>query len=91
VNAALSWISGLALFIWLCVDYSAIPSDPQKAVGYAFIAFYCAAFGGFLFGSATFFSMFRESRGRPLRAAMLGFIAVLFAGIALMRVVRHPS
>jgi H+/Cl- antiporter ClcA len=91
VNAALAWIAGTALFVWLCVDYSATPSDPQEAVGYVFIAFYCAAFGGFLFGSATFFSMFRESRRQPLRAAMLGLIAVVFAGIALMMVMRHPS
>lgn len=84
-------VCGAVLFWWLAAAYSETPQDPQKAVGYFFIAFYCLFFGGFIYGALAFGSMARASLPQRGRAIMLSAIAVFFAGIAVTMVLRHPS
>ena len=86
MKSAVAWIGGISLFVWLSIAYSATPSDPQKAVGYFFIAWYCAFFGGCIFATAYFFTLFRQAR--RIDAALL---TVLFSVAAILMVLCHPS
>ena len=91
MKAVAAIIPGVVLFLWLADAYSVTPQDPQKAVGYFFIALYCIIFGGFIYGALAFGAMARGALRQRGRAIFLSAIALLFAGIAVAMVLRHPS
>jgi hypothetical protein len=91
MKAAFAFLVAVALFLWLANAYSATPSDPQKAVGYVFIAFYAIIFGGLVYGALAFGSLSRRSHSQTGRAIMLGAVSALLAVIAALMVFRHPS
>jgi len=91
MKAAFAFLVAVALFLWLASAYSATPSDPQKGIGYVFIAFYSIILGGIVYGALAFGSLSGRSFSQRRRAIMLGAISALFAVIALLMVFRHPS
>ncbi len=89
--ASLGATAGLAFFLAACVAYAATPSDPQKPVGYVFIAFYSLMLGGAVFGFASslssLFEQPRSSRSFVLRLSLAIVCAAIVTGIVIQH--RH--
>jgi hypothetical protein len=97
-NTRLSMFSGifaaaiaLPFFVYLCSAYAATPSDPQKAIGYIFIALYCAVVAAFGFALARLTCSIPRSVQRPMQCITFCLLAAACAVALLLMIVRHPS
>jgi hypothetical protein len=74
-------IAGSLFFWWIALEYANTPSDPQKALGYFFIAAYSGFVAAAVFGSGALIALFRQKRRRMLLlpAALCAVIAVALA------------
>jgi MFS family permease len=81
--------SALAFFMQAYLVYAATPSDPQKPIGYIFMAFYSLILGGAVFGLAsTILSILSGSRsGKSI--VLLSCAALACAAIIAGIMVQH--
>lgn len=90
ISGVIAAVAGLLFFIYLSIAYSATPSDPQKAIGYVFIALYCGIFGVFSFGVVRPLFSILHVRHEPARLIVLVCVAIASAAMVTLMIVQHP-
>ena len=71
--------------------YSKTPSDPQKAIGYFFIALYSGVIGATTFGSVYFGSVVPSARGNGIKMCGVILLALSLAIATVMLIMFSPK
>jgi len=84
-------LAGVAFFARAAAIYSETPSDPQKPVGYIFIALYASLVGGATFGASVCCATSLATQARTSARVACAVAAIALATTAVLLVVHSPK